>query len=130
MHLMEGIQNLQPIIDSLALVPFNKIPKVGKNMRTWNWYPRDNRDEQSHPLALDFLKRWPYNESVVLKRPLSRRVDVAVVAPLADRAWLNTPKMTKLVDIVKSTASREERPFLFKPSPRAMIVLKWLKAYK
>ena len=50
---VKGIENLEPMIHAVAITPFNRIPKLGGNARTWSCFAQDqNTDQHPHPLIL------------------------------------------------------------------------------
>jgi len=129
MSKVKGIENLEPLIHVVAITPFNSIPKLGGNARTWSCFTQDqNTNEHLHPLSLHFLKRWPFHEALAQKRPPKRIIDMAAVGPLARTVDLTRPRIANYINILNCAASRQQRLSLFKPSSHAVKILNWLKA--
>ena len=95
-------------------------------MRTWSCYVKDENSDRPHPLSLDFLKKWPYNEEFICLLPETRKVNMAVTGPLASRINLTKMDINNLVKIVKPVASLRPRSQL-SSTPNALALLAWLK---
>ena len=53
MSKVKGIENLEPMIHDVAISPFNKIPKLDGNARTWSCFIQNqNTNKHPHPLIL------------------------------------------------------------------------------
>jgi len=123
---LDEAQNLEALMDAVAIIPFNSIPKLGDNVRTWSCYAKDDSCGRPHPLSLDFLKQWPYNEEFIRMLPETRKVNMAVAGPLASRINLTKMGINNLVKIAKPVVSLRPRSQL-SSTPNALALLAWLK---